>query len=67
MQLDNLTLASLRDRVSENSREMKLLRKQYELANLLKALELGLINKEDVLNNKVYIEFLGKCYTRKLK
>ena len=67
MQLDNLTLASLRDRVSENSREMKLLRKQYELANLLKALELGLIDKEEVLNNKVYIEFLGKEYTRRLK
>ena len=67
MQIDNLTLASLRDRVSENSREMKLLRKQYELANLLKTLELGLIDKEEVLNNKVYIEFLGKEYTRRLK
>ena len=67
MQLDNFTIATLRDKIIENSRELKMLRKQSELANLLKALELGLIDKEEVLNNKVYIEFLGKGYTRKLK
>ncbi len=67
MQLDNFTIATLRDKIIENSRELKMLRKQSELANLLKALELGLIDKEEVLNNKVYIEFLGKEYTRRLK
>ena len=67
MQLDNFTIATLRDKIIENSRELKMLRKQSELENLLKALELGLIDKEEVLNNKVYIEFLGKEYTRRLK
>ncbi len=38
MQLDNFTIATLRDKIIENSRELKMLRKQSELANLLKAL-----------------------------
>lgn len=64
MEISNQTLATLRDRITENTQEVRKLRYQMELANLLKALELGLLTRDEVLQNETYQNFKPKVKRR---
>lgn len=64
--IDSQTLATLRDRIRTNTEELRKLRQQIELSNLLKAYELGLISRDTVENNKLFYDAYGSAKVRKL-
>ncbi len=64
--IDNQTLATLRDRIRRNTEEAIELRKATEVANLLKAYELGLISRETVENSELFHDTYGSAKVRKL-
>ncbi len=57
MSLDNLTAASLRDSIKISNEINKKLKNELRIANLLKMLELGLINKNMILEDQVYLAY----------
>ncbi len=63
--MDSLILASLRDAIRENTKYNRQLRDEIRLANLLKALELNLITKNDLINDATYIEYINNKTKKK--
>ena len=63
--MDSLILASLRDAIRENTKYNRQLRDEIRLANLLKALELNLITKNDLSNDAIYIEYINNKAKKK--
>lgn len=57
MSLDNLTAASLRDSIKSSNEINKKIKNELRIANLLKMLELGLINKNMILEDQVYLAY----------
>lgn len=57
MSLDNLTAASLRDSIKSSNEINKKLKNELRIANLLKMFELGLINKNMILEDQVYLAY----------
>lgn len=57
MSLDNLTVASLRDSIKSSNEINKKIKNELRIANLLKMLELGLINKNMILEDQVYLAY----------
>lgn len=57
MSLDNLTVASLRDSIKSSNEINKKIKNELRIANLLKMFELGLINKNMILEDQVYLEY----------
>lgn len=57
MTLDNLTVASLRDSIKSSNEINKKIKNELRIANLLKMLELGLINKNMILEDQVYLAY----------
>lgn len=54
MNLDSITLQTLRDRITENTKVNRKLADEIHLNNLLKLLELNLIKKEQLEKDEVY-------------
>ena len=57
MSFDNLTVASLRDSIKSSNEINKKIKNELRIANLLKMFELGLINKNMILEDQVYLEY----------
>lgn len=57
MSLDNLTVASLRDSIKSSNEINKKIKNELRIANLLKMFELGLINKNMILEDQVYLAY----------
>lgn len=57
MTLDNLTVASLRDSIKSSNEINKKIKNELRIANLLKMFELGLINKNMILEDQVYLAY----------
>lgn len=57
MSLDNLIVASLRDSIKSSNEINKKIKNELRIANLLKMLELGLINKNMILEDQVYLAY----------
>lgn len=64
MEISNQTLITLRDRITANTEGVRELRQEIATANLLKALELGLITRDEVLQNETYQNFKQKVKKR---
>lgn len=61
--MDNLTIASLREALRYNTDINRKLRDELHIANLLKLLELGLITKNEIVLDPMYIEYSNKIYS----
>ena len=57
MSFDNLTVASLSDSIKSSNEINKKIKNELRIANLLKMLELGLINKNMILEDQVYLAY----------
>ena len=57
MNYSDMNLGTLRDRISSATLAIKKAAQMIEIRILLDELKLGLISKDDVLNNYTYIEF----------
>ncbi len=57
MNYSDMNLGTLRDRISSATLAIKKAAQMIEIRILLDELKLGLISKDDVLNNSTYIEF----------
>ena len=57
MSFYNLTVASLRNSIKSSNEINKKIKNELRIANLLKMLELGLINKNMILEDQVYLAY----------
>lgn len=55
--MPDVSLSVLRDRLQSNTIATRRLATMLEIQNLLQELKLGLITKDDLINNPVYTEY----------
>ena len=55
--MPDVSLSVLRDRLQSNTIATRKLAAMLEIQNLLQELKLGLITKDDLINNPVYTEY----------
>lgn len=57
MSMDNLTLCSLRDAIKNNTEINRKLKNELHVANLLKMVELGLIDERIILSDEIISDY----------
>ncbi len=57
MSMDNLTLSSLRDAIKSNTEMNRKLKNELHVANLLKMVELGLIDERIILSDEIISDY----------
>lgn len=57
MSMDNLTLSSLRDAIKSNTEMNRKLKNELHVANLLKMVELGLIDERIILSDEIVLDY----------
>lgn len=58
--MDNTAINTLRDAIRSNTEGVRSLRDELHIANLLNLLEHGLIDKNDILSDLIYLEYKKK-------
>ena len=70
MSIDNLTLSSLRDAIKINTEMNRKLKNELHVANLLKMVELGLIDEKFILSDEIILDYkkelINKTYKKSL-
>ena len=68
--MDNLTLCSLRDAIKNNNEINRKLKNELHIANLLKMVELGLIDERIILSDEIISDYkkelTNKTYRKSL-
>lgn len=68
--MDNLTLCSLRDAIKNNTEINRKLKNELHIANLLKMVELGLIDERIILSDEIILDYkkelTNKTYRKSL-
>ncbi len=57
MSMDNLTLSSLRDAIKSNTEMNRKLKNELHVANLLKMVELGLVDDRIILSDEIVLDY----------
>lgn len=57
MSMDNLILSSLRDAIKSNTEMNRKLKNELHVANLLKMVELGLIDERIILSDEIISDY----------
>ena len=57
MSIDNLTLSSLRDAIKSNTEMNRKLKNELHVANLLKMVELGLVDDRIILSDEIVLDY----------
>ncbi len=57
MEISNILLSTLRDRINSNTQSLRKHSKLLEIQILFEEFKLGLITKEELLNNPIYIQY----------
>lgn len=57
MSMDNLTLSSLRDAIKSNTEMNRKLKNELHVANLLKMVELGLVDERIILSDEIISDY----------
>lgn len=57
MSMDNLTLCSLRDAIKNNTEINRKLKNELHIANLLKMVELGLVDERIILSDEIISDY----------
>ena len=70
MSMDNLTLCSLRDAIKNNTEMNRKLKNELHVANLLKMVELGLVDERIILSDEIISDYkkelTNKTYRKSL-
>lgn len=70
MSSDNLLLSSLRDAIRSNTEMNRKLKNELHVANLLKMVELGLIDERIILSDEIILDYnkelTNKTYRKSL-
>ncbi len=68
--MDNLTLCSLRDAIKNNTEMNRKLKNELHVANLLKMVELGLVDERIILSDQIISDYkkdlTNKTYRKSL-
>ncbi len=68
--MDNLTLCSLRDAIKNNTEMNRKLKNELHVANLLKMVELGLVDERIILSDEIISDYkkdlTNKTYRKSL-
>lgn len=68
--MDNLTLCSLRDAIKNNTEMNRKLKNELHVANLLKMVELGLVDEKIILSDEIISDYkkdlTNKTYRKSL-
>lgn len=68
--MDNLTLCSLRDAIKNNTEINRKLKNELHIANLLKMVELGLVDERIILSDEIISDYkkelTNKTYRKSL-
>lgn len=68
--MDNLTLCSLRDAIKNNTEMNRKLKNELHIANLLKMVELGLVDERIILSDEIISDYkkelTNKTYRKSL-